>query len=166
MMVEFTPISTVKPGTIARLLRQSYAILMESDPMWVPETANWDAYDRYVFDYPETIGASLFLTRLGGRIAGFAAWDPREGPACGKIGHNCVLPKFRRNGLGKLQIMEVLRRFQTMEICAASVSTCDLPFFLPAQRMYTACGFCQVSRRPWETNPDISVIEYEKSLTM
>ena len=45
------------------------------------------------------------LWRVGGRIAGFGSWDPRQAPDYGIIGHNCVLPEFRGEGLGKQQIL-------------------------------------------------------------
>lgn len=164
-MVEFTPITGEKPGLIAGLLGESYAELLKSDPLWESEIVNWEQYDHDVFAYPDTVGNSLFVTRLSGRIVGFASWDPRQRPEYGIVGHNCVLPEYRGRGLGKIQVAEVLRRFQSLAIKTAKVSTNDLPFFIPAQRMYAACGFREVRRIPWAGDPSTMLIEYEKALS-
>ncbi len=165
MNVEFTTPLNQKRGTIASLLQQSYADLVKSAPsLWEPEQMNWEQYDHDVFGQPQTVGACIFLTLLDGHIVGFGSWDPRQRPRFGIVGHNCVLPEFRRRGLGKRQIHEILRRFREMAIETAIVSTHDHPFFVPAQRMYEACGFREVRRIPWHRDPGLSIIEYEKEL--
>lgn len=97
-------------------------------------------------------------------MSGFGSYDPRGKPEYGVIGHNCILPEFRGKGLGKQQIQEIFRRFQTIGIRTAKVSTNDHPFFVPAQWMYTASGFREVRRIPWDRNPRLSLIEYEKEI--
>lgn len=85
-------------------------------------------------------------------------------PAYAIVGHNCILPEFRGKGLGKQQIQEILRRFQTLGIKTARVLTNDHPFFLPAQRMYGAIGFRELRRIPWDRDPNQKMIEYEKEI--
>ena len=51
-----------------------------------------------------------------------------------------------------------------MGIRLAQVSTSENPFFTPAQRMYTACGFRETGRRPWDGGASQNVIEYEMKL--
>jgi hypothetical protein len=48
----------------------------------------------------------------------------------------------------------------------ASVSTGDHRFYIPAQRMYLACGFREIRRNvEWiRPNPHFKMIEYEKEL--
>ncbi|MEN6369759.1 MAG: GNAT family N-acetyltransferase [Thermotogota bacterium] len=164
MAAEFTALGDERPGTIAGLLRASYTDLLKLDPRWGDEATNWGEYDRDVFANPGTVGACLFLTRLGGRVVGFASWDPRQRPSYGIVGHNCILPPFRGRGLGRRQIEEVLRRFEALKIRAARVSTIDHWFFVPAQRMYVACGFREVRRVAWDRDPSLTVIEYEKDI--
>jgi len=164
MKPAFTSIAGVEEGIVACMLRNSYAKLLETDPFWQSECANWEQYDKEVFTNPETVGASILLTRVDGKIAGFASWDPRQFPEYGIIGHNCVLPDFRGRGLGKMQITEVLRRLQVLGIRTVKVSTNDHPFFLPAHQMYTACGFHEVQRKPWEQDRDNMIIYYELDL--
>ena len=161
MNLEFVPLTNQDPGTIASLLRASYADLLERDSRWESEQESWEEYDREVFAHPDTVGACLFLTQVGGQIVGFGSWDPRQRPRYGIVGHNCILPEFRGQGFGKQQIWEILRRFRALGIQTAHASTCDHPFFLPAQRMYIACGFREVRRTPWDRDRNHTMIEYE-----
>jgi len=162
MNLEFTTPFDQKPGTVASLLKQAYADLVNGDPLlWEPEQANWERYDCEVFGQPASVGACIFLTRLDGRILGFGSWDPRQRPSFGIIGHNCILPEFRGRGFGRQQIQEILRRFRKVAIKMAKVSTLDHPFFIPAMRMYAACGFREVRRVPWDRDPTKTMIEYE-----
>lgn len=64
----------------------------------------------------------------------------------------------------KQQIQEILLRFRKMAIKVAKVSTLDHPFFIPAKRMYAACGFREVRRIPWERDPTKRMIEYEMQI--
>lgn len=150
-----------QPGAVAELLGRSYDELLSSDSvLWEQERAGWREYDREIFRFPDSVGACAFLTWVDGRLAGFGSYDPRPGPELGIIGHNCVLPEFRGNGLGKEQIAEILSRFRARGIRAARVSTNSHPFFLPAQRMYLAYGFTEVGRKPWDRDPSLQIIEF------
>ena len=163
--IEFIKLSAGKPGILSAILRASYADLLRTDPEWESEAENWDQYDRDAFAQPGTVGACLFLTRAGGRIAGFASWDPRKGPEYGIVGHNCILPEFRGRGLGKIQIMEILSRFEKLSIRNAKATTLDHPFFAPAQSMYRSCGFRETSRIPWDRDTSRSLIQYERVIS-
>ncbi len=163
--IDFAAIGNETPGLIVSLLKRSYAELVASEPfIWRGEKTRWEQYDREVFQQPATVGASLFLTRVDGSIVGFASWDPRHRPRLGIVGHNCILPEFRGRGYGRPQIQEVLRRFRGMGIQTARVTTCDHPFFVPAQRMYEACGFHEVRRIPRDRDPHWTVIKYERRI--
>jgi GNAT superfamily N-acetyltransferase len=165
MGLEFATILDETPGLIASLLNRSYADLAASEPsLWRGEQDRWEQYDRDVFEQPATVGASLFVTRLNGSIIGFASWDPRHRPRLGIVGHDCILPEFRGRGYGREQIKEVLRRFRGMGIQTACATTCDHPFFVPAQHMYEACGFHEVRRIPSDRNSCFVVIEYERRI--
>ncbi len=165
MELTFTPPHTENPGLIASLLKQSYASLLGSDPEhWTPEVAKWELFDREVFEHPDTVGSCVFLSRMGDRIVGFGSYDPRGKPEFGIVGHNCILPEFRNRGFGKGQVLEILRRFKASGIRKAVVTSNDYPFFLPARRMYVACGFRKTGRRPWDRDPSRALIEYELSI--
>jgi GNAT superfamily N-acetyltransferase len=154
-----------EPGIISGLLHQSYAELVRAQPEpWEPEKENWEEFDRSVFENPETVGACTFLTWFGKDIVGFFSFDPRPAPAYGVIGHNCILPEYRNRGFGKRQIFEILRQFEQMGIRQAKVSTTDQPFFVPAQKMYTACGFIEVKRTPLDRDPKQNIIYYEMEI--
>ncbi|MCP4707957.1 MAG: GNAT family N-acetyltransferase, partial [Planctomycetes bacterium] len=165
MNLRFTSPFERKPGVVASLLNQSYAELVEAEPEnWRPEIENWVQSDRSVFENPKTVGACTFLSWVETNLVGFFCFDPRPRPAYGVIGHNCILPEFRSRGFGKQQINEILRRFRDIGIKSAKVSTNDHPFFIPAQQMYTACGFREVKRVPWDRDPKQCMIHYEMEI--
>jgi GNAT superfamily N-acetyltransferase len=153
-------------GHFALMLKRVYAPLIESDPdTWGQERAEWEEFDRQVFQNLETIGSCVFLTRSGDELVGFGSYDPRQRPQFGIIGHNCVLPEFQGQGIGSAQVREIIRRFQFLGIRLARVSTGDQPFFTPARRMYVGCGFREIRRAPWQREPRQNIIEYEKDLS-
>ena len=162
MNLRFTSPFERKPGIIASLLKQSYAELVETEPdNWRPEIEEWEQADRGVFENPKSVGACTFLSWAETDLVGFFCFDPRPKPLYGIIGHNCILPRFRGRGFGKQQINETFQRFRDIGIKSARVSTNDHPFFIPAQRMYTSCGFREVKRVAWERDPEHSIIHYE-----
>ena len=165
MKLNFTSPCDQEAGVLASLLKRSYAGLVESDPEhWGPEIPKWEQFDREVFANPATIGRCVFLSWSGDQLVGLGSYDPRQRPAIGIVGHNCVLPEFRGRGLGRQQIQEILRRFRVIGIKRAAVSTNAHPFFRPAQRMYAACGFRETGRRPWDGDRSQDMIEYEIEL--
>ena len=85
-------------------------------------------------------------------------------PFIGIIGHNCILPKFRGQGFGKQQVIEILKRLIGFGIKTAKVTTNDNSFFIPAQRMYISCGFKETVREPWTNDPNQDVIHYQKKI--
>ncbi len=152
-------------GLIAAMLRQSYAELLRTEPAcWLPEVAKWEQFDQAAFDHPDTVGACVFLSSVGGRVVGFGSFDPRGAPEFGRVGHNCIIPEYRGRGLGKLQVQEILRRMSARGIHTARVSTLSGAWHIPAQRMYVASGFRETGRRAWDSDPHQEVIEYERAL--
>jgi GNAT superfamily N-acetyltransferase len=128
------------------------------------EQNKWLDYDREVFENPDTVGASLFVTTVGTEAIGFASWDPRQGPELAVIGHNCVLPEHQGRGRGKAQIREVLRRLTAAGFRRALATTSEDPFFEPARRMYLACGFREARGRSGGPDPRYQVVDYEITL--
>lgn len=165
MNLKFTSPHDQEPGMIASMLRKSYADLLESDQVhWGPEAPKWEQFDGEVFEHPDTVGSCVFLSWAGNQLVGFGSHDPRQEPECGIVGHNCILPEFRSRGFGKQQIFEILRRFQARGIRTAKTRTLAGTWHIPAQRMYTACGFQETGRHPWDGDQSQTVIEYEKRL--
>ncbi len=164
-MLTFSPVCQHPAGTLALLLRQSYAEILRTDKeYWDGEQQNWNGFDREVFASPETVGKCVFVTCLNAQAIGFASFDPRQRPALGIIGHNCILPEYRRRGFAKRQILETLERMRAMGIQRAIVSTSEHSFFLPARRMYLACGFREKQRRVGGPDPRYRMIEFERDL--
>lgn len=164
-MLTFGPVTQYKEGLLASFLHQCYAKLLSDEPLcWQPEEEKWKQFDRDVFNNPGTIGQCVFITCLDEVEIGFASFDPRQRPDFGIIGHNCISPCFQKHGFGKRQVLEILERFRQMGIKRAKVVTSDHPFFLPARKMYLACGFHETRR--WIGGPDLmhELVEYEISL--
>lgn len=165
MNLKFTSPRVEKPGTIAAILKACYADLVASDPsLWQNEAEGWELFDADVYENPSSIGDSTFLSWYGGKLVGFASYDPRQGPAYGIIGHNGILPQYQGRGFGKQQIAEILRHFRKMGFIKAKVSTLDHPFFVPAKKMYLSSGFLVMRWIPWGGNPEYRLIEYEQFL--
>jgi GNAT superfamily N-acetyltransferase len=165
-MLTFDSITQQDTGTIAALLMESYEELLSTSQLfWQAQRDSWVKFDAEVFDNLTTIGQCVFLTRLNAEIIGFSSFDPRRGPLFGIIGHNCILPRFRGQGFGKHQIRETLRRLKMRSIRKAIVSTTEHPFFIPAQRMYLACGFQETKRYPGEPQLGYQNIEYKMVLS-
>ena len=158
-VVTFHTITHHQPGAIFSLLRESYA------PLWNERMeANFRKADRETFEHPDTIGACTFITCLNDQPIGFACYDPRQGPDLAIIGHNCILPKFQRRGFGGRQVAEILRRLKEKGFRKVTVTTSDHPFFVPAQKMYLACGFREVRRFKEAPGSECQTIEYELPL--
>ena len=165
MPLRFTSPHDQPPGTILSLLLRSYAALVEAEPKCRGRVEpKWAEFDREIFAHPDTIGSCVFLSRADDELVGFGSYDPRQKPAFGIVGHNCVLPEFRGRGYGAAQVLEILRRFRELGIRKARVTTGAHPFFLPARRMYAACGFRETGRRPWDLDPAQAVIDCELDL--
>lgn len=161
-MLVFTPISSYQPGALADLIRKSYAGLVQVCPQhWKKEGEKWDDFDRQSFAHPDTIGECVFVSSLDNEPIGLASYDPRHEPQYGLIGQNCILPEYRGQGFGKVQILEILRRFKERKIRAARAITSEHPFFVPAMKMYVALGFREVRRFAGGPDPDHGLIELE-----
>ena len=155
----FIPITKHPPGTIFSLLSQSYA------PIWNDELEETMRHaDRETFDNPHTVGACTFITCLDGQPIGMASYDPRPGPELAIIGHNCILPDYQGRAFGRKQIAEILRRLKAQHFARLTITTSDHPFFIPAQKMYQACGFKELRRFHQPPDSDCQTIEYEFDL--
>jgi GNAT superfamily N-acetyltransferase len=166
-MITFSSPLTYGPGIILRLLKESYAEMISMDPsFWKREEQFWAKYDHDVFQNPDSIGTCTFVSLIGKTVIGMGSFDPRQCPDHGIIGHNCVLPLYRGKGYGKKQIEEICSQLRIRGCTKASVSTGDHRFYIPAQRMYLACGFREIRRNvEWiRPNPHFKMIEYEKEL--
>jgi GNAT superfamily N-acetyltransferase len=161
----FAPVSFFAPGALARIIKKSYAALVEECPdYWEAENENWEDFDREAFAHPETVGECAFISLLEGAPVGLASYDPRQAPRYGIVGQNCVLPEFRGRGVGKRQIAEILRRFRQRGMRTALVTTSAHPFFLPARKMYESLGFDEIRRFAGGPDPRYDLIELEKNL--
>jgi len=163
-VLTFLPPSDFDPGTIERLLRESYASIRPqlSEKDWQKLTKHHSDFEQEVALHPE-IARCTFISVDNGIPIGLGCYDPRQRPALGIIGDNVILPSARGKGYGKLQLLEILRRLKDMGIRKVRVSTGDHPFFLSAQKNYQSVGFKE-TRRFIDDNWQSGQIEYEMEL--
>ena len=154
-IITFTHFRGHQPGLIFDMLIKSYA----SYPALVTiEKESWQEYDSSIFSNLDTIGKCGFVSYLEDKPIGFASWDPSNHPNFVIIGHNCILPDYRERGFGRLQILEMLRRFKNMKFKKVKASTGSVSFFLPAQKMYLSCGFFETGRTLHKTISNFEII--------
>jgi len=145
-MIDFKTIEDFKPGLIQELLKKSYAGLIQlfhnhKGEFYKP----WEQEDIDAFKNISTIGAHLLFTCLNDLPIGYFSWDDRQNPI-GIIGQNCILPEYRGHGYGINQIKKIIDIFKDKEFKEIRVITGEHEFFIPAQRIYTVCGFKELQR--------------------
>lgn len=155
----FNNINKYEPGTISRLLSLSYEEILDKQLQ-----QQFQQFDRAVFENLDTVGACTFITSLGRDIIGMASYDPRQAPEQAIIGHNCVLPQYRKNGYGKQQILEIIKRLKSRNVSQILVSTSENPFFEPAKKIYLSCGFTESERKKRQPQDNYKTIYYELKL--
>jgi GNAT superfamily N-acetyltransferase len=104
-----------------------------------------------------------FSAFSGSQAIGFSSWEPGQFPVA-IVGHNCILPDYQGNDFGRMQMMETINRLRTAGFKKAKVTTGEPTFFIPAQKMYTFCGFKEFERRYEDKNSDFRTIHYEMPL--
>jgi len=162
-MLTFAPPSDFAPGTIERLLHESYAAIRPelTKQEWKKLTDKFRDFEQEVALHPE-ITRCTFISVEDGAPIGVGSYDPRK-PAMGIIGDNVILPSARGKGYGKLQLKEILRQLKTKGVHHVRVSTGDHPFFHSAQANYQSVGFKE-TRRFIDEEWHALQIEYEMDL--
>lgn len=161
MALQFNSIGSYKKGDLCTILCQSYEQLLEQDIRNKEKyLENWKQFDDDSFNLSE-VGKCVFVTCLNNKPIGLFSYDPRQFPEIGIIGHNCILPEYRKHGYGKEQIKYLLKIFRDHQCNVARVETGSIDFFFPAQKMYQSLGFKAVGRQ-FDKIWFYDVIEYEK----
>lgn len=145
------------PGLINDLLLRNYLGLKGTTEQ---DKTSFQQFDQDVVEHPQWLGKYVFITTIDGKTVGCVSFDSRERPLA-RIGHNCILPEFRGQGLGKKQMEFALNEIRNQGFTKAIVSTCDNEDFIPAQKMYISCGFTETRRFYRDGNPNTKMIEYE-----
>lgn len=164
-VLQFCPISEFEQGTIYDLLCESYAPLVDVFPQHADALRQqWQETDTFAFSMRDTpVAECFFITCYQNVPIGMGSFDPRELPVSARVGQNCLLPTYQGSGYGKLQIQHILDRLKKRGASKIIVVTGLHPFFLPAQRMYLSCGFCEARRFPGDFS---ECIQYELTLTI
>ncbi|MCL2620270.1 MAG: GNAT family N-acetyltransferase [Defluviitaleaceae bacterium] len=156
MDIKFNKLSNFNQGILYQLLADAYSFDGKYEATYKEK---WLADENFFFDNLTNIGDKYcFVTTLGDEAIGFLAWDPRNLPEYAIIGDNCIIPKYKGKGYGKLQLQEAISRITKNDVKEIFVSTDN--DFIPAQRMYESVGFTRLeisTLKPWqvEQNSDI-----------
>ena len=127
--MKYLTIQNFEKGIVFELLSRAFEPVMNSELK-----AKLRRYDDEVFENPETVGACLFLSQCNNELIGLASWDPRQFPKA-IVGYNCILPKFQGKGLGKQQMLELIRRLKESEFTEMIATTGDHPFYISSQKI-------------------------------
>lgn len=142
MIPQFQPISQFPRGTLYNLLSAAYAF----DDQWAQAfAADWRDFDDFFYDNVEIADRCGFITTVDDRAVGFASWDPRHLPEWVQVGHNCIHPDYKGQGLGAAQMTEAVRRIQLRQPRRIIVTTNAR--LVPAQHMYQRAGFQLIGHR-------------------
>lgn len=151
-------------GTVLSLLLSCYAPWAAADPRLFREwERSWRAYDGDIHSNPDTIGQAGFLSWVGDTVVGVASWDPRPFPAA-RVGHNCILPAFRRRGYGATQLKHLATLLRAAGFTRAVAQTGAVDFFAAARAMYERSGFVMTATHPPGPLAPFRVAEYELTL--
>ncbi|MCL2558990.1 MAG: GNAT family N-acetyltransferase [Turicibacter sp.] len=143
--LKFKNIRDFEKGTIFEILKQAWSFderyyQADAETKWRNES------DAFFFDHLSIADTCVFITTLNEEPIGVVMWDPRELPERATIGHNGIIPKYKGNGFGKLQLQEAINRILQAGAKKIEVSTnLDL---IPARRMYESVGFKETRREP------------------
>jgi ribosomal protein S18 acetylase RimI-like enzyme len=144
--LKFNSILDYPRGILRKILTEAYEPFHQKHPEFLDENMKkFIDCDEFFYNNPKIGNNCAFVYEYDGETAGMSCWDPRPRPTV-EIGHNCILPKFRGLGLGTYQMKEVLKHLKEKGFTHAKVSTGQMDFFIPAQKMYEAAGFKEVKR--------------------
>ena len=135
--LEFKPLRDFERGIIYKMLKEAYSF---DERYFQLEQEKWKAEaDDFFFDHLHIADMCVFISTIDDEPIGVVMWDPRKLPNEVEIGHNCIIPKYKGHGYGKIQMTEAIRRILQQGAKKIIVSTnADL---IPAQRMYESVGF-------------------------
>jgi len=146
MQLEFTTIEAFPPGTIFNLLLAAYSAFHDQYPEYLEENIrSFTDCDTFFYANIPIANKCCLISTYQSQAVGMICWDPREFPQA-IIGHNCIIPGKKGNGLGKEQLHFALQEIQKKDFTTCKVSTGLMDFFEPARKMYSANGFIESHR--------------------
>lgn len=155
MSVEFNKLSSFNRGILYKLLSEAYSFNSNIEASYKEK---WLADDKFFFDDLSIGNEYCFITTLNGEAIGFLAWDPRNLPCYAIIGDNCIVPKHKGKGYGKLQLQEAVNRITKSGAKKIYVSTNNE--LIPAQKMYEGVGFTRLDNstlEPWQISQNADI---------
>lgn len=149
MSIKFKKVSDFNRGILVELLRDAYSFDCRYEQCC---NSDWQEADNFFFDNLHIADKCAFITTLEDEAIGFVCWDPRNMPEYAEIGHNCIVPKHKGNGYGKIQLQEAVNRITQNDVRKIIVTTND--DLIPAQRNYESVGFTIYQKRKLQNAKD------------
>lgn len=148
--------------TLYNLLLQSY----KSNPKLVNlYKKDWIDFDNFMYNNLQFTNNCGFISSINKDPIGFFSWNPEKLPEHIEIDHNCIIEKFQQNGYGTKQLNLALEQIKNLSPKKIIVRTGDIPFFIPAKKMYESAGFEKVRTIPNYINQLVpKTVEYESVL--
>ncbi|MBN1698779.1 MAG: GNAT family N-acetyltransferase [Spirochaetales bacterium] len=140
--MEFVKINADQNGILLSLLSDAYA----GSPLYCGlYMVKWREFDDFIFSNYHATSNHLFLSVEKDEIIGFFSWDPHGLPSYIRIGHNCIVGKYKGRGMGKQQLLHGIEEMKSLKPEKIVVNTGNIPFFIPARRMYESFGFSKTN---------------------
>lgn len=140
-MIEFKLISEFSRGTLYNQLLDAYSFNLEFKKNY---NNMWKEYDDFFYDNLSIADKCGFVTVVDGIPIGHITWDPRN-PQYIRIGHNCIITKYKGNGYGKLQFENAIKIISHYKVRKIVVTTNEI--LKSAQKNYESVGFKKVAVR-------------------
>lgn len=84
---------------------------------------------------------NVYVTELNGKAVGFFTYTLDKTTKIGTVGENGIHPDYRGQGIGSMQLKQVLQILRANGMKYAEVATGLNEGHLPARRMYEKAGF-------------------------
>lgn len=101
---------------------------------------DWKEYDDFFYENLEITNQCGFIITGDGIPIGHISWDLRNLPDHVRIGHNCILTKYKGNGYGHILLKEAIKRIKTYKNIHKIIVTTNEEL-VSAQHNYESVGF-------------------------
>lgn len=141
-MLEFKSILDFPRGTLYQQLKDAYSFDKRYEEQF---DCSWQEYDSFFYNHESIAKTYGFVTVLNGIPIGHITYNPRNLPEKVILGHNCILSSYKKNGYGKQQLEEAIRRIKLLHPQKIVVTTNQN--LIPAIHNYESVGFTLVKKR-------------------
>lgn len=136
--MKFSEFKNWPKETLYNLLLKSYESSPELVNLYKEE---WLDFDNFIYNNLRFTNRCGYISSIDEQPIGFFSWNPENLPEYIEIGHNCIIKEFQQKGYGTKQLNLALEEIKKLSPKKIIVKTGDIPFFIPAKKMYESAGF-------------------------